>query len=276
MYEYPCPDPIAVDARVGAGTLTIVAEPRDTASVDVSPHDDTEGSRQAAADTRVQLTGGRLQIEAPDGGGWLYRRSGRVRVEVRVPLDCRLQVKTGSAGVRCSGRYESGSVTSGSGDVGVEHATGDLAIKTGSGDVTVDRVDGQFTVDFASGDAHVGHVGGPAAAHSASGNVEILGAAGSVKATTASGQVAIGAACSGVVKVHSASGAVSVGVQRGTRVWLDLLTASGYTRTDLEMTEAAPAGDAPDLTVQVRTASGDIEVHRSTSPARPGEPATAA
>jgi hypothetical protein len=84
---------------------------------------------------------------------------------------------------------------------------------------------------------------------------------------TASGHVRVGATRSGTVRVHSASGEVSVGVQRGTRVWLDLLTGSGQTRTDLAMSDAAPKGTEPDLTIQVRTASGDIEVHRAAVPA---------
>jgi DUF4097 and DUF4098 domain-containing protein YvlB len=269
MYEYSCPEPITVDTRIAAGTLTIVAEPRDSAHVEISPHDDSEGSRQAAAATRVHRTGDRLRIETPDGsGGWLFRRSGRVRIDVRVPLDCRLLVRTGSAQVDCSGRYESGDVTSGSADIRVGQVTGDLAVKTGSGDVDVDRVDGRLSCDFASGEARVGHVGGTVTAHSASGDLEILSAGDSVRATTASGHVRIGAARSGTVKVHSASGEVTVGVARGTRVWLDLVTVSGHTATDLAMAEAAPGGGSPDLTIQIRTASGDINVHRAPMPAR--------
>jgi DUF4097 and DUF4098 domain-containing protein YvlB len=267
MYEYPCPEPIAVDAKIGAGSLTIVAEPRDTATVEVSPYDNTEGSRQAALDTRVDLAGDRLSIESPDGsGGWLFRRSGRVRVQVRVPLDGRLQVKSGSAVVTCTGRYASGSLTSGSGDVRVGEVTGDLSIKTGSGDQTVDQVGGRLACDFASGNVHVGHAGDTVTAHAASGNLDIQSAAGSVKAITASGHVRVGATRSGTVRVHSASGEVSVGVERGTRVWLDLLTAAGQTRTDLSMSESSRTGGDPALTIQVRTASGDIDIHR-TAPA---------
>jgi hypothetical protein len=60
---------------------------------------------------------------------------------------------------------------------------------------------------------------------------------------------------------------VSIGVAAGTGVWLDLDSASGDTHSDLSMSEGTANPGGATLTLQVRTASGDIDVHRS-APAR--------
>jgi hypothetical protein len=262
MYEFPGSEPITADVRVGAGALDIVAEARDTVRVEVTPYDDSDAARQAAADTTVRLAGDRLRVAAPEGVGWLFWRSNRIRVQIWLPLDSRFQIKTGSANVTCTGPYASGSVSGGSADISIEHVTSDLSVKTGSGEVTVGAVGGRFSCDFASGDARVGHVGGELLSHSASGNLDVGSADASVRATAASGEVRIGAARAGTVRVNTASGGVSVGVARGTKVWLDLFTAGRIT-TDLTMTDAVPPGTEAELTVRVRTASGDIQVHRA-------------
>jgi hypothetical protein len=62
----------------------------------------------------------------------------------------------------------------------------------------------------------------------------------------------------------TASGDVSVGVAAGTGVWLDLNTASGSTTSDLAMGGGPSEGvREAALEVRIRTASGDIDVHRA-------------
>jgi hypothetical protein len=65
----------------------------------------------------------------------------------------------------------------------------------------------------------------------------------------------------GAVRVDTVSGAASVGVAAGTGVWLDLRTLSGSTSSDLNPGDQAPP-TGHDLELQVRTVSGDIDVHR--------------
>ncbi|MFS8479253.1 MAG: DUF4097 family beta strand repeat-containing protein [Micromonosporaceae bacterium] len=265
MYEFDCPAPVHVLTRLGAGSLEITAEPRETATVEVTPYDETDAGREAAARTRVDLRDGRLTVEAPEG--WLLRRSPRLRVALRVPLDCTLHVKVASADTNCRGRYADAVVNTASGDVYVEHVTGDVSANTASGDLRFVEVGGQLRVNMASGDITAQAVGGELTIHSASGEVAVEQIAAGARVTTASGDVRIGAARRGVVRITCASGDVSVGVTEGTGVWLDLVTMSGKTRSDLSVTPAAPATGRPGLTVQVRTASGDIDVHRVTQPA---------
>lgn len=268
MYEFDCPQPVTVAVRLGSGSVDVLAEERTTATVDVSPQDDSGPAREAAANTVVELRGDTLAVEAPNSnGGWLFRRTPRLRITIRVPLDSGLALKVASADARCRGRYSVANITTASGDVALDEATGDVTVGTASGDVSVDQAGGQVKVTGASGDVRVGRVGGDATVHSASGDLEIAQAGGSVRATTASGDIRVGAARNGTVRIDSASGDVSVGVPAGTGVWLDLNTVSGSTHSDLAMSAGVPANPTAELTLQIRTVSGDIAVHRVGQPA---------
>jgi DUF4097 and DUF4098 domain-containing protein YvlB len=138
-------------------------------------------------------------------------------------------------------------------------------VNSASGDVRAGRVDGGLSVNTASGDVKAQHVGGSAEVKGASADVEIDDLGGDLRSNTASGDVRVGAARQGTLRVNSASGDVSVGVVPGVGVWMDLNTLSGRTSSDLNM-----SGDSPpashDLTVQVRTLSGDIKIHRVSQP----------
>jgi DUF4097 and DUF4098 domain-containing protein YvlB len=261
MPEFPTPRPITVVATLPSGALEITAEERDTAVVDVRPHDDRPDSHEAAERTTVELRDGTLTVSAPDGG-WLARHPAALSITIRVPLDSRLRLKTASAGVACRGRFASLDANGASGDMLLEHVTGDAKVRISSGDLTAGQVDGELQVSGAAGDVTAEHVGGPVDTSVASGSIEIGSAGAGVKARTASGRVRIGAARRGTVKVRTASGDVVVGVRSGTGVWLDLNTISGHTTNDLDMT--AGGGEAGhELSVEVRTASGDIAIHRA-------------
>jgi DUF4097 and DUF4098 domain-containing protein YvlB len=235
--------------------------------VTVSPGDHSDASRDAAERTTVELRDGRIVVETHEGGPlWLLRR-GRVRVDMRLPLDCPLDVKVASADVRCQGRYGEVSLNTASGDVAVEHVTGDAAIHTASGHVLVDRVDGRARVTGASGDVTITRVLGDLSGGTASGDLTVDEAEGSVKVNTASGDLRVGCVRGGSVNLKTASGDVSVGVARGTSVWLDVATLSGRTRNDLAMNATAPTGGEPRLNLAIRTASGDVDIRRVAVPA---------
>jgi len=264
MPEFACPEPITLQVKAAAGALYVIAEPRDTATVDVTPYEDNEASRDAADRTLVELRGDTLVVEAPDLT-W-RRRNARLRIEVRLPEDSRLKVKTAAANARLTGRYGDCVLDAASADVELGHVAGWLRLHAASGDVRVERVDGQVAADTASGDITVGYAGGDATVRTASGDVVVDRAEGSVRVKTASGDLRLGAVRRGEVRLSTASGDVEVGVATGTSVWLDLATAAGTTRSNLEQS-GPPATGKPDLSVHVSTASGDIELRRVPLPA---------
>jgi DUF4097 and DUF4098 domain-containing protein YvlB len=259
--EFPVSSPVTADIRLGGGSIAVTAEDRPFAVVTIDPYDSSEASRQAAEQTEVALDGTELRIEVPQGNGRMFRRGGQVRVDLRVPLDSRIRAHAGSADVRTEGRLGEVVVQTGSGDAYVTQVTGTFRADTGSGDVRADEV-GAIHADTASGDVSAMLVSGDAHIKTASGDVELEEGLGSIVASTASGNVVIRAARGEKVNVRTASGDAMVGVPAGTRVWLDLSTASGKTTSDLAMTDIPTEG--AQLTVQVRTASGDITLRRAT------------
>jgi hypothetical protein len=266
MPEFPRSEPVTADVRLAGGSLDVYAEPRDTVAVEVTPYDSSDASREAAENTRVELSGDTLLIAAPEAGGWLLRRSPKVRVNARVPSGSTGRLRVASADVTCHGEWAQVKLNTASGDAYVEHVTGDLSVNSASGDVRAAKVDGRLTVNTASGDISARQVAGGVEAKSASGDVEVDDAGGEVSVKTASGDTHVRAARRGSIRVSTVSGDTSVGVVTGTAVWMDLNTMSGRTRSDLDM--AAGTGQPPghDLTVQVRSVSGDIELHRVGAP----------
>jgi hypothetical protein len=267
MPEFDCPHPVPVHVKIHGGELQITAEERDTATVTVSPWDSSDAARDSAERTVVELRDGRLFVEAPDAAlAWLPRRS-RIRVDLRVPLDCPLNIKVASADARCRGRYADLKLDSASGDTSIEHVAGDADLHTASGDVRIDRVDGRATLGASSGDVTLLRVDGELTGGLASGDLRVDQAGDSVRLNTASGDLRVGCVRRGTVRLKTASGDVVVGVAQGTSVWLDVDTASGRTRNDLDMGAAPPADGQAQLTLAIRTASGNVDIGRAVVPA---------
>jgi Putative adhesin len=262
VHEFSAPAPITAVVRLGAGDLIVVADDQPSVRVTVTPHDDSEPSRTAAANTRVSMSGDRLDVEVPNTRGWgIFRHSARVRIDVRLPQESQLRAQVASAEVHTDGRLGEVKVEAASGDTFVAETSRDLSVESASGDVRVQRVGGALRVNTASGDVVADWAGGPVHVNSASGDVTIEEATAGVRASTASGDIHLGAVHGDQVKVNSASGDVTVGVPVGTSVWLDLGTLSGTTSSDLSVGSEAPSG-GPKLNLQVNTLSGDIRVHR--------------
>lgn len=270
MPEFPASGPISATVRIASGALRIAAEPRDTVTIDVQPGSNSEASRQAAAETLVDMSGDQLTVETPQARGFILRRGGPVNISIRVPRDSRLTLRSASADINCDGRFGDSDINLASGDLTIEQVAGDLRLSTASGDARFARVDGALTAGTASGDIRGHSVGGDMSAKTASGDVTVEAVAGSVGVSTASGDIEVGNVAAGSVRMHTASGDVVVGVAEGTPIWLDLNTLSGDTRTDLPVSGETPAGTTAALTMYIRTVSGDITVRRSaTAPATP-------
>jgi DUF4097 and DUF4098 domain-containing protein YvlB len=255
MYEFDRSTPVTVSLRLQRGTADVVAEDRSTIQVELTA---AEGSGATDRFT-VALEGDTLVVHAPEST-WNWNRTPTVHVTARVPVDSALAAKTAAADIRASGRWTTAQVTAASADVHVEEATGDVQLKASSGDVTVNRVGGSLRIGSSSGDLRVGDVTRDVKADTASGEIVIGAVGGSLEAQTASGDIEVGTVREGRCRLVTASGDVSVGVAPGTGVWLDLNTASGSATSDLTMGEPGP--QEATLELRVRTASGDIDVHR--------------
>ncbi|MEV4532289.1 DUF4097 family beta strand repeat-containing protein [Asanoa sp. NPDC049518] len=263
MPEFPVDGPITVEFKIASGSVDVVAEERTTAVATVEPAGRSGESRRIADETTIEFQNGRLTITTPDQSGFRLR-SGSVAIRVLVPLDSTVTGRSASADVTCQGRVGGFEIESASGDIRAEHVSGDATVGTASGDVRLGRVDGHLQTRGASGDLRVQTVGGAFTGKYASGDVQVDEAGGDLTVQTASGDVTIRKAQQGTARISTASGDVSIGVLAGTGVWFDVKTLSGDTRNGLDMSQ--PAAGEPtggQITLQLRTMSGDIDIHRA-------------
>ena len=140
-----------------------------------------------------------------------------------------------------------------------------------SGDAHVDTVDGSLDVKSASGDLHVGSVARDSNIQLVSGDAYIREADDSISANTVSGDQRYEAVLKGRLELRAISGDVSVGIRRGSRVFVDANTVSGSTSSEFELGDAPqdvpPAdGEIPLVEVFAKTVSGDVRIERAPAP----------
>jgi Putative adhesin len=248
----------SVEVRNPAGSVTVEAvEDAPEYVVEVEPLD--SAAEELVDQVDVVATGSRLRVTAPERRLW---RSPRFAVRVTVPRGTATRVAVASADADLRGELGPVEVTTASADGVVEHCS-ELQVRTASGDTRVGTVTGSATIGTASGNVRVQSVGTGLRVRTASGDVEVGAAAGEVSVSTASGDVGIDRLTGGEVRVKTASGDVSLGVVPGLRVWLDLSSVSGRMVSALEEDGAGPGGERAQLTLSVRSVSGDQRIRRS-------------
>jgi DUF4097 and DUF4098 domain-containing protein YvlB len=264
MYEFDRSTPVTVALRAQGGHVEITAEERSTIVVEVTPLNDSDNTREAAERTKVVLEDDTLLVQTPGSEYWHWRRSPRLGITIRVPAGSALAGKTASAKVRAAGVYSVVQFDVASANIDVDEVTGDALLDAASGSLSIGRVGGALRIKSASGTLRIGDVTGDVMAETASGSIYLQSSGGSLKAKTASGDIEVGRLRQGQAKIGTASGDVRVGIATGTGVWLDLDTASGKSTSDLtNHGDVPPAGKPANLELRVRTASGDIHVHRA-------------
>lgn len=268
-FEYS--GPVNVDVQLASGAIRIDRSEGDAVQVELRANDP---EYQELIDTAtVELRGDTLIVDVHgkrSGFGFnignLFGGRG-ITCLIRCAEGSAVRVRSKSADVVVAVDVASAEIATASGDARLENVHGDLSYKGASGDVTARNVGGRASLNTASGDVRVGHVGGDLAANSASGDIVVEAADADVRANTASGDVEIALVTAGDVTVNSASGDVTVGVRRGSQVYLDCNTVSGDARSELGPVGDEPSGDGPLVHLKARTVSGDIEITRAGQPA---------
>jgi DUF4097 and DUF4098 domain-containing protein YvlB len=266
-YTFDTPEPVELYVENGTGRITVAAE--DVARTEVR----VQGSN--ADQVEVVHDGAQVRVVAPKTRGFFGDQ--KLEMDVVVPTDSRLAVKSGSADIRVTGRVATatikcgsgevsldrvagaGSIDTGSGDVTLAEAGGDLRVRTGSGDVVATRLGADATISSGSGDIRVEHAAGPVVVKTGSGDLEIGHAASDVMMKTGSGDTVIRRATRGKITSKGASGDVRIGVPSGTPVWTDISTVTGNVRSGLEgVGEPEPGADH--IEVRATTVSGDVHL----------------
>jgi DUF4097 and DUF4098 domain-containing protein YvlB len=269
VQRFETPGEVALRIAIGSGKVEVSAGSPGLTEVEVVPLRDDEGTRRAAAETRVELVdrGDRQEIlvETPERHelGFIgVRRGPKLGVVVRCPSGADLSLKTASASLRATGALGEVQAKTASGDVLLENVRA-LDVATASGDLTAHSVADACSVKTASGDARLRTVGGPLTVSLVSGDLQLEEALGSVAVSTVSGDQRIGAVSAGPVKLSSVSGDVRVGVRPGLRLYLDVGTVGGTARSDLDSDEPSGEPEGEVLELRVRTVSGDARIERA-------------
>jgi hypothetical protein len=291
MPTFDTPEPILVSLELGVGDIRIAASERTDTTVEVSPSDPAQKSDvTAAAETRVEFTGGRLLVRAAKGWRLWTLRGGGESVDVRIglPAGSELRGDAGVAGLRCTGPLGECRFKTGIGEIRIEQA-GPVQLKTGGGDISIDRavshaevttrtgtirvgsIDGTGVIRNSNGDTWVGTAGGDLRVSAANGRIDVVRADAGVTAKTANGDVGVGEVANGAILAETARGTIAVGVRDGIAAWLDLDTRCGNVENRLDAAERPAAGEDA-VEVRARSAFGDITVRRAAEPSTAERP----
>jgi hypothetical protein len=173
--------------------------------------------------------------------------------------DCRLRTDYGDIRLDQAAAVR---LTSDSGEITVERATGHAEITSGSGEITVHEIDGTATIRNDDGECNIGEVTGDLRLIGVHGDMQVNRAHGGVEAKNVHGSVRIGEVARGSVVLTSTTGDLEVGIRQGTAALLDVSTANGRLLNSLEARDS-PEGFDETLEIRARTHDGDILIRRA-------------
>ncbi len=266
-YTFETPEPVQLYVENGSGRIDVTAGDVTRTEVRV------EGRN--ADQVQVVHDRGQVSVIAPKARGIFGDQ--QIAMDIVVPADGGLVVRSGSADVRVTGRVAATKIKSGSGEVSLEEISSNASIDTGSGDITLteareqlkirsgsgvvvaERLGAMATISTGSGDIRVEHAAGPVVVKTGSGDLDIARADADVSMTTGSGDTVVRHFAKGRITSKGASGDVRIGVPPGTPVWTDISSVSGRVHSGLEgVGEPEPGADH--VEVRANTVSGDVHL----------------
>jgi hypothetical protein len=264
MTTYETPGPVRLHLVLASGEIDVRTADVTQTTVEVEV---LRGDPGAAAEVLQDVTpsadgGHRVRVEAPTR----YRLFGRdpsYRFSLVVPNGAHVDARTASGDIAAAGLYGGVEVKTASGGVRIERAGGHVVASTVSGSIVIDATGGDAEVRTVSGAIRLGSVAGSLRLRGVSGRIEVEEARGSVTAKTVSGEVDVRCLGAGRTRVDSVSGNVSLGVEPGLHVWMDVSSVSGRTTSELAPDDegAAAHRHAPaTLDLTVSTVSGDVRI----------------
>jgi Toastrack DUF4097 len=276
---FATPGPVRLNLELPSGKIEVDASDTNETHVELEAVSSNDQVREMVENARIETVrrgdGNEVIVEVRTRHGvWIsFSRGPDIRIgspEMRLRVSCprgaELDIRTKSADLEAHGEYGRAEIKTASGDISVERSKG-ADVKTASGDVHLEHVDGVLDVKTASGDVALGTVARPATVQLVSGDLWIRDAADSVSSSTVSGDQRIEAVSKGRMELKAISGDISVGIRRGTRVFVDANTVSGTTSSEVELGDT-PGGkasaDGP-VVVEVfaKTVSGDVRIERA-------------
>jgi hypothetical protein len=105
VHTFPADGPVKFEVDMAAGKVTVVAEPRDDAVVEIAPAGGSDAHRRAADEATVKYANGTLTVSvAPHVRTRIFRVPPKVVVTARIPEGGRVTVNSATAEVSARGR----------------------------------------------------------------------------------------------------------------------------------------------------------------------------
>jgi DUF4097 and DUF4098 domain-containing protein YvlB len=253
-YDFATQKPPRLRFGIGAGRIEV-----ETADV-VETTVDVEAIRGDIEGLKVEQHGHDIVVESRKRFGF---KGDEYDVRIRAPHASEIDANLASATFRAAGRLGAVEVNTASGNVQLGDVERDVKIRSASGDVQVGSIGGRADLNTASGDVQVASAAGGGTIRSASGDVQIGEARQRLSLNTASGDMQIGSIAEGAVDVKSASGDVRIGIEQGSRLFVDARSLSGETTSEVELAGVEIATGGPLVEVKGTTMSGDIRIVRA-------------
>ncbi len=278
MHTFETPAPARLRVEIPHGHIRVLAEERDTTSVElVAIHGDAL-ARRWIDEAEIGQRGDEVVALVRQHSIHTFGREGAIEAIVHLPSASAARLAIGAGGIETSGRLGDVEATSGSGkirlaetagarartgsgDIAIDTASGGVDVKSGSGDIAIGAVAGDARVTTASGRANIDACTGKARINSASGRVAVGGYGESLEAFSASGDIHVRRADHGAVFARTVSGEVTVDVARNVAAWLNVSTLTGRVRSALDATP--PPGEGEErVELTINTVSGNVNVAR--------------
>lgn len=245
------------------GTLTVDA---DSATVRVSGVDSSQvtvhmsarGPEKDLADMKFEAAqagnGVNVTLRRHEKGGWFSWRSwsGEQRIEVTVPRQYSVNVRTGGGAIELQDTTGSAILKTSGGDIAAKGIHGNVELRTSGGGIVADAIRGDVEADTSGGDVRVLRVDGKIDADTSGGNVRVslVGANRGIRATTSGGdiEVIVPRGTTGDVEATTSGGGISSSLP---------LTAS--TQKDGHLEGSLNGGGAP---IYAHTSGGGISLRQ--------------
>jgi hypothetical protein len=211
---------------------------------------------EAVRQTRIDLSGSRLVVRTPKA---LPLRTVPIAVIVRAPAGSHVSAHAGSANITVTGQAGRLDLHTGTGEIHADRAEGVATVHSGSGSVRLGPMLAGLRARTGTGDVEVTSLAGATSLFTGSGDVWLGAVAGDVMARTGSGDLTVADASAGEIELQTGSGSIRVGVRAGCAAEVDLSSATGDARSELDLSGFRPES-SPGLRIRGRTASGSAVV----------------
>jgi hypothetical protein len=284
--------PVNFDLTTGSGSVTI--RTGSSSQVEVTGHikaanwfaGDVEGRiKRIEANPPIQQSGNDIRIGHIDDTELLHNIS--ISYDLVVPAETQLHSHTGSGNQSVDGLHGRIEIESGSGGLRISDIGDAVRAETGSGDIAIDRVKGNVRTKAGSGSIRAtdvaggfeGHTGsghitleqtasGTVRADTGSGGMDLRGVHGSLVAEAGSGSITAEGNPTGSWTVHSGSGSIHLRLASDAAFDLDAHTSSGSISVSQPVTVQGSIGrkelrgkvHGGGVPVEVETGSGNIEI----------------